>query len=177
MITPTNPDLTPTNPDNRAVSGLLVNPDTDSLSPFRGRQSSRGYNPRTVEEESGATCEAPDLSGLWLDLDALGPAARTRVARAFRYDFSGGFIRGDATADGAVDIADPVAILVHLFRGVPLGCLDAADADDGGTVDLTDAVRLLEHHFRGGPSPAAPFPGRGSDATADGLECPGADGE
>ncbi len=68
MITPTNPDLTPTNPDNRAVSGLLVNPDTDSLSPFRGRLSSRGYNPRTMGHESGSNCEAPNLSGLRTDV-------------------------------------------------------------------------------------------------------------
>ena len=55
-----------------------------------------------------------------------------------------GFVRGDVTNDQAVDIQDPIALLLHLFSGLPLLCLDAADFDDSGTVNLTDVVLSLD---------------------------------
>ena len=50
------------------------------------------------------------------------------------------FIRGDANADGTVDIADGTFIVNFLFlgRSAPT-CDDAADADDSGELDLSDA--------------------------------------
>jgi hypothetical protein len=82
------------------------------------------------------------------------------------------FRRGDAVADGQVNIADAIGILDALFlSGGSLGCLEAADIDDSGSLDLTDPVLLLEHLFLGGAAPAAPFPGCGADPTADGLGC------
>ena len=67
------------------------------------------------------------------------------------------FHRGDANGDGRLNISDPVAILVHLFGGSPLGCTEAGNADDDIVVNITDAVHLLNHLFGGGPPP--PFPG------------------
>ncbi len=102
----------------------------------------------------------------------LSAEARTRLHRAFTYTLEGGFVRGDATSDSEVDLADPVAILFHLFQGVPLLCLDAADLDDDGRVNLTDVIAGLDYLFRAGRPPASPFPLPGSDATDDGLACP-----
>jgi len=86
---------------------------------------------------------------------------------------AGGLMRrGDATANGVVDIADPIATLNFLFlRGTPPVCLDASDSDDSGEIVLTDAVYTLRHLFLGGPEPPAPFPECGPDPTDDDLTC------
>jgi hypothetical protein len=83
------------------------------------------------------------------------------------------FLRGDSDGSGALDITDAVIVLGHLFTGEPadLLCPDAADADDSGVLDLSDAITTLGYLFTGGPAPPAPFPGKGTDPTPDGLEC------
>jgi hypothetical protein len=48
------------------------------------------------------------------------------------------FIRGDASADSAVDIGDVISILQHLFSGGSLPCLDVANVSDGGLVNIAD---------------------------------------
>ena len=82
------------------------------------------------------------------------------------------FRRGDANADGALDIADAVFTLNYLFAAGPVPpCADAADANDDGTLDISDAVTLLAHLFAGaGPLPA-PFGSCGGDPSPDTLTC------
>lgn len=81
----------------------------------------------------------------------------------------GPFIRGDATADLALDVSDPIAILQHLFvGGQDLRCLDAADVDDSDTLEITDALRVLLYLFQGGPAPEAPYPDPGTDEPCNG---------
>ena len=82
------------------------------------------------------------------------------------------FVRGDANADGTIDIADAIFTLGYLFAGGPEpACLKAADANDDGAIDLADAITILSHLFAGaGPLPA-PFPACGADPTPDGLSC------
>jgi hypothetical protein len=73
------------------------------------------------------------------------------------------FRRGDASDDGAVNIADAVAILSYLFaRGPTPACLDAADANDDGQMQISDAVALLTYLFGHGsmPLPGAEVCGR-----------------
>jgi hypothetical protein len=82
------------------------------------------------------------------------------------------FQRGEANADGILDISDPVATLGNLFLGTgDLPCLDAADADDSGALDVTDAIYSLNFLFTGGPAPAAPFGACGADPSEDALKC------
>ncbi|MBI4583172.1 MAG: lamin tail domain-containing protein [Planctomycetes bacterium] len=82
------------------------------------------------------------------------------------------FLRGDANGDRAVDLADAVRILIHLFKSPVGACRDALDADDSGALDPTDAIRLLEYLFLHGAPPAAPFPACGGDpTTSDPLDC------
>ena len=85
----------------------------------------------------------------------------------------GSFVRGDANQDGALDLGDPVSILLHLFGGRLLSCVVAADATDDELVSLTDALYALEYLFRGGPAPPSPFPGPGLDPTPGPLACRG----
>ncbi len=85
------------------------------------------------------------------------------------------FRRGDVNLDATFDIADPVKLLFHLFRGdTQPGCPDAADANDDGELDTSDAIASLSVLFLG--DPPLPFPGAGPcpgvDLTADTLGCP-----
>lgn len=81
------------------------------------------------------------------------------------------FVRGDANADGRVNVADPVVIVFRVFRGLELACDKAADADDDGEILVNDPVYLLQYLFRHGPEPPAPFPEAGLDPTPDDLPC------
>ncbi len=82
------------------------------------------------------------------------------------------FKRGNANADVAVDIADAIFLLTHLFaQGPTPSCKDAADANDDGALDISDAVKMLAHLFAlAGPLPA-PFGVCGDDPTGDSLDC------
>jgi len=82
------------------------------------------------------------------------------------------FIRGDANADGQINIADAVYILSYLFAGgTEPSCFDAADTNDDGSLNLADAISLLGHLFGNtGPLPS-PFPTCGADPTEDEIPC------
>ncbi len=83
------------------------------------------------------------------------------------------FIRGDANADGAVNVADAITILGYLFASQkPKACMDALDVADNGKIDISHAIRLLGYLFARGTPPAAPFPSAGHDPTpTDAYTC------
>jgi len=80
------------------------------------------------------------------------------------------FVRGDANADGDVDITDVSSIVENLFSLNHYGCLDATDVNDDGEVNVCDAVFLLVHLY---PVPLIPppFPSCGRDPTLDNIGC------
>lgn len=81
------------------------------------------------------------------------------------------FVRGDANIDRALDISDPVKILLTLFTGAgPLNCEDAADANDDGQIDLADPITLLNFLFRQNTSVGL-SPEVVTDTTPDLLGC------
>jgi len=89
------------------------------------------------------------------------------------------FVRGNCNgSDSAVDIADAIFLLSHLFPGpnppTVLNCDDACDANDDGMLDIADAIALLSSLF-GSPTIPLPSPnsddGCGLDPTTDVLEC------
>jgi hypothetical protein len=82
------------------------------------------------------------------------------------------FQRGDADANGEVNIGDAIATLEYLFGGADEpDCMKAADTDDNGEVNIGDAIYALSYLFGDGPDPEPPFGRCGTDATADGLSC------
>jgi hypothetical protein len=84
----------------------------------------------------------------------------------------GGFRRGDATADGSIDIGDAIAILDLLFVGLSLPCHDAVDVNDDAQLDIADPIYLLTYLFVSGAEPPAPGPDAcGLDTTPDTLYC------
>jgi hypothetical protein len=98
--------------------------------------------------------------------------ARATHLEALPFGVGARFLRADATADGELNISDPVALLGFLFLGTAApACEDAADADDTGSLELTDAIYALVFLFLGGPAPPAPFPGCGPDPMDDELGC------
>ncbi|MBN1420202.1 MAG: hypothetical protein JXP34_15590 [Planctomycetes bacterium] len=69
-------------------------------------------------------------------------------------DLARRFLRGDAGADGEIDIGDAIFTLNHLFASGPAPpCLDSADANDDGAENLADAVVVLAHLFADGGYP------------------------
>jgi hypothetical protein len=82
-----------------------------------------------------------------------------------------GFLRGEATGDGSIDISDAVKILSYLFAGTGIGCSKSADSNDDGTVDITDAIYLLTWLFSAGNQPPPPVDTCGPDPTPDELDC------
>jgi hypothetical protein len=63
---------------------------------------------------------------------------------------------GDASADGSVNIADPVAIPAHLFQDTYLPCPAAAEVNEDGRLNLADAAYILQNLFAAGPPLPAP---------------------
>ena len=83
------------------------------------------------------------------------------------------FLRGDANADGVVDITDPLRTLVELFGvGSAPACEDAVDSNDDGAVNVTDPVFVLGYLFAKGVPIPPPGPlVCGNDPTSDDLTC------
>jgi hypothetical protein len=81
------------------------------------------------------------------------------------------FRRGDLDFDGAVNIADPIALLNHLFAGRTLRCAVVGDADLSGDITIADPIRLLNHLFQGGPTLPPPYPDCGEAAVPDDAFC------
>lgn len=81
------------------------------------------------------------------------------------------FVRGDANADGVIDLSDPITILSRLFLGGigEFECADAVNANADGDIDISDGILLLHHLFHGARPPPPPFPGCG--LVLDGLGC------
>ncbi len=66
------------------------------------------------------------------------------------------FIRGDVNDDAVVNIADAVKMLMYLFAGDQIGCLDAADANDDESVNISDVSAILSSLFGGTGNLPAP---------------------
>lgn len=65
----------------------------------------------------------------------------------------GDFVRGDANADGTIDITDCVFLLSYFFVGGPAPpCDDAADVNNDGFLNIADPIYKLSWLFLGGPA-------------------------
>jgi spore coat protein H len=82
------------------------------------------------------------------------------------------FRRGDANADGQVNLGDAVTQLAFLFgSGAAPSCRSAADANDDAGITIADPVRLLAYLFGGEAAPPPPFAACDEDPTEDKLGC------
>lgn len=82
------------------------------------------------------------------------------------------FLRGDANTDTALNIADAIFVLSHLFtQGPAPSCFDTADANDDGSLNIADPINVLDYLFSQGSPFPDPFGACGIDPTPDGLDC------
>ena len=82
------------------------------------------------------------------------------------------FLRGDGNADGALDLSDPIFLLLRLFAsGREAPCSDAADVNDDEIIDIADPLHALGWLFREGHPPPPPAGSCGKDPDGDGLYC------
>lgn len=82
------------------------------------------------------------------------------------------FIRGDANADGLLNIADGIWMLLELFQGGPgTDCDGANDSNSDSSYDASDAVFVFNYQFLNGPAPAAPFPACGTTPGQTETDC------
>ena len=83
------------------------------------------------------------------------------------------FLRGDANADGIMDMSDGVSVLSWLFLGDrEPSCLDCTDTNDSGTIDASDAITIFGFLFLGENAPPPPSAtAHGPDPTEDELHC------
>ena len=82
------------------------------------------------------------------------------------------FRRGDANADGDVDISDAIWTIQFLFRDGPSpSCNAAADANGDAVIDLSDGMLVIAYQLQGGSRPAEPFLDCGAGSNGSGLSC------
>jgi hypothetical protein len=82
------------------------------------------------------------------------------------------FRRGDANADGLVDLSDAVRVLNYLFvSGPEPSCPAAFDINADRLTNIADPIYLLQFLFNGGPPPPLPFPDCGPLAPDDAFGC------
>lgn len=139
--------------DGDGTSELILAGHEDLEVFFRGETLPRLVSPAPAGFRIVAVSDL-DRDGT-LDVITKGPSIAIHMNPGAR------FIRGDAVPDGKIDLADPIALLEHLFLGGrdPTGaCLAALDGNADGVADLSDAVYLLSYLYLGGSEPAAPFP-------------------
>lgn len=88
------------------------------------------------------------------------------------------FLRGDATRNNLLDLADVVVNFLYVTGTLStcptcplITCPSALDTNDDGDVDLADGIYLGSYLYNYGPPPPPPFPIAGPDPTPDGLTC------
>ena len=145
------------------ISGYRIYRDEAFVASVPGLQSS--FLDSDLEELTEYSYTVSAVNGDGLEGDRSDPAV---VATTLP---TPSFVRGDANADGWLDISDAVTILLFRFAGRTVTCMDAVDADDDSLTDLADAIWVLNRLYRLGDPPPSPYPGCGPDPTADTLEC------
>jgi hypothetical protein len=108
---------------------------------------------------------APGTSYLWQVTARNGQGSAAGPTWRFSAHQDPPFVRGDANADGAPNIADASHLLDHLFAGgAAPSCRASADANADGVVDVSDAIRLLLALFVTGAPLPPPYPACGVPA-------------
>ncbi|MFQ5654220.1 MAG: lamin tail domain-containing protein [Planctomycetota bacterium] len=165
-------------------SGFILGNGADEvvLGPAVGTEEARvNYDDISYPDTPGISMELTDLdapnSGPAYWAEAVTPFGAGDLGTPGAVNGSGNppdptFLRGDANADGVLNISDPIRILDLLFgSGLSLDCADAGDANDDGAVDIADVLYDLGAIFEGGFLPPPPFPIPGPDPTPDPLGC------
>lgn len=125
-----------------------------------------GEVPFTYNGPTSLTVQVPPCSG--------GAPITVAVERGTKrasadYLCASYFVRGDATGDGKLNLADAITILLVLFAHMTTDCQDALDVDDDEKIGLADVIALLSRLFRteGRFEIPEPNPDPGPDPTTE----------
>ncbi len=141
---------------------ITSGPASATLNPGESVTVDIAYSPSDMGPDSGtAIIQCNDTDEPEVTIALAGTGVPPRIS----------YIRGDANADGHVDLADPIRILFYLFSNEALSCLSAADTNDDDSVNASDGVYLLTHLFMVGPPPPSPYGACGVEPVDDGLTC------
>jgi hypothetical protein len=96
-----------------------------------------------------------------IPVNSRGQASAIGISQSTIYTVKTGYVhasfvmRGDATADGFINIADVVYLVTYLFQNGPSPCpMEAGDATCDRVVNIADVVYLVTYLFQGGPPPS-----------------------
>jgi hypothetical protein len=85
---------------------------------------------------------------------AIGISGSNSYTTGAGYVHTSFVMRGDANADGAIDVADIMYLINYLFIGGSEPCpLEAGDANCDGFIDVADVMYLTNYLFIGGSPP------------------------
>ena len=85
--------------------------------------------------------------------DSVPPMGGDRIDMG-AFEYPSGFVRGDVTGDGLINVADVVYLVNFLFRGgTEPYPLESGDANSDGEVNVADVVYLVNYLYRGGDPP------------------------
>jgi ankyrin repeat protein len=88
-------------------------------------------------------------------MDEVKICSRALLPEEIQDEFESGFIRGDANADGIVNVGDVVYLVSYLYKNGPTpNPSDAGDCNCDGIVDLGDVVYLVSYLYKNGPPPS-----------------------
>ena len=88
-------------------------------------------------------------------LSAIGISESDNHAMGAGYVHAAFVRRGDANADGAIDVADVMYLINYLFIGGSGPCpMEAGDASCDGFIDVADIMYLTSYLFIGGSPPS-----------------------
>ena len=122
--------------DSRQVYQLV----TDVLDGFGGESESDNYR---IPVNSGGQTSAIGIS-----------QSNSYRARA-GYVYAVFVMRGDANADGIIELGDIVYLINFVYKGGDPPCpMEAGDANCDGVVELGDIVYLINYVYKNGPPPA-----------------------
>ncbi|MFQ6032734.1 MAG: dockerin type I repeat-containing protein, partial [Candidatus Zixiibacteriota bacterium] len=95
-----------------------------------------------------------DPDRFYANLDFSSLVQNASIAQELYNDNFFVFLPGDVTSDEAVDIADVVYLINHIFiGGAPPSPLRVADVNRDCVVDIEDVVYLINYLFLNGPPP------------------------
>jgi hypothetical protein len=152
-----NEQLQPKKVTQKAVSDIKTAPvSIPERLPFGG--SRQGYQMVTdVLDGFGGESESDNYK---IPVNSGGQPSAIGISESDSYMAKAGFVhasfvmRGDATGDGIINIADVVYLVTYLFQNGPSPSpMEAGDATCDGVVNIADVVYLVTYLFQGGPPP------------------------
>ena len=153
-----NKDAQPKKVKQKVVSEMKIAPViTPERSPFK--DSRQGYKMVTdVLDGFGGESESDNYR---IPVNSGGQPSAIGISQSDNYEVKAGYVhasyvyRGDANADGVIDLGDIVCLITYLYREGPEPCpMESGDANCDGVVDLGDIVFLINYLYKGGPPPA-----------------------